>query len=92
MAVYQDNSFLIQCDYSHFNLKLSPGAKAVVGGIYRCTCCGEEIAAGKGQQLPGQGQHAHAFEFGPPTWQLIVLALSPDAPFAPNVSAGTSGC
>jgi hypothetical protein len=89
MAIYQDNSFLIQCDYSHFNIKLSPGAKAVVGGIYRCTCCGEEIAAGKGQPLPGQGQHAHGFELGPATWQLIVLALSPGVSFAATASSNT---
>jgi hypothetical protein len=33
------------------------------------------MAIRKGEALPRQNQHEHGFEFGPASWQLIVLAL-----------------
>ena len=75
MAVYQDSSFLIRCDHFDFNVKLAPGTRAPVSGIYRCIGCGHEIVAGKEQLLPQHEEHIHGFELGPARWQLIVLVL-----------------
>lgn len=75
MALYQDQSFLIRSEQPYFNHRNPPGAIAVASGIYRCNGCGGEIAIRKGEALPMQNQHEHGFEFGPASWQLIVLAL-----------------
>ena len=74
MAVYKDSTFLIECDRPHFDTRFAPGTTVSASGIYRCTWCGQETAAGIGQLLPGHDQHSHPFEFGPACWQLIVLA------------------
>lgn len=75
MAVYQDQSFLIQSQHPYFNQRHSPGAIASASGIYRCKRCGCEIVLAKGYALPSQNEHEHGFDLGPASWQLIVLAL-----------------
>ncbi|SOD42284.1 hypothetical protein SAMN06298226_2620 [Nitrosovibrio sp. Nv4] len=75
MALYQDQSFLIQSSQPLFDLKNAPGAIATASGIYRCNGCGCEIAVEKGYELPSHAKHDHGFQFGPATWQLIVAAI-----------------
>ncbi len=73
MALYQDNSFLIQSRHPYFNTRIAPGTIVSVSGIYRCKGCGQEIALAESQALPTQKQHQHRFELGPSSWELIVL-------------------
>lgn len=78
MAHYQNASFLIQSQHIKFDKKYPAGATAPDSGIYRCIGCGHEIVAAKGQPLPIQNHHQHAFEFGTVSWQLIVCPVSVD--------------
>jgi hypothetical protein len=48
--VKQDAYLVIQHHY--FNTLLSPGLRAPVAGIYKCTACGYEIAASTDTNLP----------------------------------------
>lgn len=78
MAHYQNASFLIQSQHIKFDKTYPSGTNVPDAGIYRCKGCGHEIVIAKGQALPMQNRHQHAFEFGTVSWQLIVCPVSVD--------------
>lgn len=75
MACYKYPQFLQSNNHQNFDNLHSPGEKPPDSGIYRCEVCGDEIAANKGQPLPPQNHHQHAYGQGPIRWRLIVCAV-----------------
>lgn len=75
MASYKYSGFLAQNDSAAFDALLAPGTIANNSGIYRCSVCGDEIAANKNNPLPPQNHHQHPVGSGPIRWQLIVFAV-----------------
>jgi len=57
-----------------FDETLPPGFRISISGIYKCTGCGDEIAANKGDPLPPQNRHQHTNPFMPIRWKLIAAA------------------
>lgn len=74
MALYQDGSKLEHTTHSAFDAELTPGTVVVNSGIYRCTGCGDEIAANKNNPLPPQNHHQHT-SGSPIRWKLLVCAV-----------------
>jgi hypothetical protein len=72
MAQYKDRNFLRQSTNRAFDALADPGSPAPRSGIYRCEGCGHEIAANRGEPLPGQNHHRHLTYLGPIRWCLIV--------------------
>lgn len=52
MASYKYSGFLAQNDSAAFDALLAPGTIANNSGIYRCSVCGDEIAANKTTLYP----------------------------------------
>lgn len=74
MALYKYGNLLTQSQHGAFDVAHPPGTVMVDSGIYRCTGCGDEIAANKGNPLPPQNHHQH--QNGPPIrWKLLVCAV-----------------
>lgn len=75
MPVYKYNNLFTQNDNAVFDAVLNPGIVLAISGIYRCTSCGDEVAANKGTPLPPQNHHQHAPGAGPIRWQLVAAAV-----------------
>ncbi|WP_432591864.1 hypothetical protein [Stenotrophomonas maltophilia] len=75
MASYKNANFLVHNDGVAFDALLPPGTIAHNSGIYRCSGCGNEIAANKDNPLPPQNHHQHSAGQDPIKWQLIVFAV-----------------
>jgi hypothetical protein len=74
VALYKDASKLAKHESTAFDEKLKPGTVVSNSGIYRCSNCGDEIAANKGNPLPPQNHHQHKPP-APILWQLLVCAV-----------------
>lgn len=73
-AWYKYGSYLVQNDSDQFDKTYSPGDATPHSGIYRCTKCGDTIAANVGNPLPPQNHHQHAPNLGAIIWKLLVWA------------------
>lgn len=74
MAAYKYPGNFVQMDWLAFDQALPPGTPLKISGIYRCTQCGDEIAANKGDPLPPQNRHQHKNPFLPIEWKLVAAA------------------
>lgn len=74
MALYKYADHLVQLNNAAFDAEHAPGTVMVDSGIYRCTGCGDEIAANKGNPLPPQNHHQHR-NGSPIRWKLLVCAV-----------------
>ena len=74
MALYKYSTNLAPSDHDAFDATHPPGTVMVNSGIYKCTGCGDEIAANKGNPLPPQNHHQHA-NSSPIRWKLTVCAV-----------------
>lgn len=75
MALYKYSTNLTQNNHEAFDGELPPGTVVNNSGIYRCTGCGDEIAANKNNPLPPQNHHQHSNQNIPIRWQLLVCAV-----------------
>lgn len=75
MASYKYAHYLTVNNHEAFDTELTPGTISANSGIYRCTVCGDEIAANKGNPLPPQNHHQHNPSQGSIRWKLIVFAV-----------------
>jgi len=75
MALFKYPKYFTQSGGAAFDESLNPGFVLSISGIYRCTSCGDEVAANKGTPLPPQNHHQHAPGAGPIRWQLVVAAV-----------------
>lgn len=75
MASYKYGSYLTKSDSDAFDKTFGPGQIGPWSGIYRCTNCGDEIAANAGNPLPPQNNHQHADRSKPIVWKLLVYAV-----------------
>lgn len=73
MAKYKYGSYLTKSDSTAYDHEYKPGDVVNNSGIYRCTGCGDEIAANKGNPLPPQNKHQHTND-KPIRWKLLVFA------------------
>lgn len=74
MALYKYPGNFIQSPGAAFDEALPPGFRIKISGIYRCTQCGDEIAANKGDPLPPQNRHQHKNPALPIQWKLVAAA------------------
>lgn len=75
MSLYKQPAFLQASSHTAFDETHTPGTIAANSGIYRCTGCGDEIAANKGNPLPSQNSHQHSPSTVAIRWQLTVCAV-----------------
>lgn len=73
-ALYKYGSYLLQSDSAEFDKVFSPGHLSEHSGIFRCTGCGDTIAANAGNPLPPQNHHQHSLLQGAILWKLLVWA------------------
>jgi len=74
MALYKYPGNFAQNLGPAFDETLPPGFRIKISGIYRCTQCGDEIAANKGDPLPPQNKHQHRNRALPVLWKLVAAA------------------
>jgi len=74
MASYKYSSNLHHNESSAFDAEHKPGEVVSNSGIYRCTGCGDEIAANKNNPLPPQNHHQHSAGSAI-RWKLLVFAV-----------------
>jgi hypothetical protein len=74
MAAYKYPGNFVHLDGPAFDQLLPPGFRISISGIYRCTQCGDEVAANKGDPLPPQNRHQHKNPLLPIQWKLVVAA------------------
>jgi hypothetical protein len=75
MASYKYQQYLQQNQSEEFDREHTPGTVVGNSGIYRCSGCGDEIAANKGNPLPPQNHHQHSDARIPIRWKLLVFAV-----------------
>lgn len=75
MAAYKYLGNFAKNEGGAFDEELPPGFRLKISGIYRCTGCGDEIAANKGDPLPAQNRHQHKNPSVPIRWQLVAAAV-----------------
>ena len=74
MAQYKHDNYLRCHPNPIFDALFVPGTLAPHAGIYRCECCGREIAWDMKRPLPGQGHHEHISPDYDIYWRLTVRA------------------
>lgn len=74
MALYKNADFVLKSQHEAFDAEHKPGDVVSLSGIYRCTGCGDEIAANKNNPLPPQNHHQHNQAQGLIRWKLLVFA------------------
>lgn len=75
MALYKYGNQLQHHQHAAFDSDHAPGTVVANSGIYRCTTCGDEIAANKNNPLPPQNHHQHTPGSGAIRWRLLVCAV-----------------
>jgi hypothetical protein len=74
MASYKYGQHLVQNNSDAFDRELKPGEAGPWSGIYRCTNCGDEVAANANNPLPPQNHRQHTGT-APIRWKLLVYAV-----------------
>lgn len=75
MASYKHGQYLVKSESEAFDREFKPGEDGPWSGIYRCSNCGDEVAANAGNPLPPQNHHQHTDRDTPIRWKLLVYAV-----------------